>query len=66
LEVLIHGLTINLELKDTTIDLIDEKNWLNLLTEGLTKNCFGLHANTFNVIDDDKCAISDTESSSDF
>jgi hypothetical protein len=66
LEVLIHGLTINLEFKDTTIDLVDEEDWLDLLTEGLTEHSLSLHANTFDVIDDDEGTISDTECSSDF
>jgi hypothetical protein len=66
LEVLIHGLTIDLEFKDTTIDLVDEEDWLDLFTEGLTEHSFSLHANTFDVIDDDKSTISDTEGSSDF
>jgi len=66
LKVLIHGLAVNLEFKDSTIDLVDEKDWLNLFTEGLTENSFCLHANTFDVIDNDEGTISDTESSSDF
>jgi hypothetical protein len=65
LEVLIHGLTINLEFEDTTINLVDEKNWLDLFTEGLTEDGLGLDANTFDVIDDDEGTVSDTESSSD-
>jgi hypothetical protein len=62
---LIHGLTIDLEFEDTTINLVDEKNWLDLLTEGLTKNGLSLDANTFDVIDDDEGTVSDTEGSSD-
>jgi len=65
LEVLVHGLAIDLQLKDTTIDLVDEKNWLDLLTESLTEDSLSLHANTFDVIDDDEGTISDTEGSSD-
>jgi hypothetical protein len=66
LKVLIHGLAVNLEFKDSTIDLVDEKDWLNLFTEGLTENSFCLHANTFDVIDNYEGTISDTEGSSDF
>jgi len=65
LEVLIHGLTINLEFHDTTINLVDEKNGLNLLTKSLTKHSLGLHTDTFDVIDDDEGTISDTKGSSD-
>jgi hypothetical protein len=62
---LIHGLTIDLEFEDTTINLVDEKNWLDLLTKSLTKNGLSLDTNTFDVIDDDEGTVSNTESSSD-
>jgi hypothetical protein len=66
LEVLVHGLTINLQFHDTTINLVNEKNGLDLFTEGLTEHGLGLNADTFDVIDDDEGTISDTEGSSDF
>jgi hypothetical protein len=66
LEVLVHGLTINLELEDTAIDLVNEEDGLDLLTEGLTEHGFGLHADTLDVIDDDESAIGDTEGSGNF
>merc|ERR1712165_468552 len=66
LEVLVHGLTIDLELKDTSVDLVDHHDGLDLLAEGLTEDSLGLHANTFDVIDDDKSTICDTKGSCDF
>jgi hypothetical protein len=66
LEVLIHSLTIDLKFEDTTINLVDEEYGFDLLTESLTKHSFGLYANTFDVIDDDKSTVSDTKGSSDF
>lgn len=32
LEVLIHGFSIDLEFKDTSVDLVDEEDWLDLLS----------------------------------
>jgi len=65
-EGLVHGLAIDLELKDTTIDLVDHHDGLDLLTEGLSEDGLGLDADTFDVIDDDEGAIGDTEGSGDF
>jgi hypothetical protein len=50
---LVHGLAIDLEFKDTTVNLVDEENGLDLFTECLTEHSLGLHANTFDVVDDD-------------
>ena len=63
---MVHGLAIDLEFKDTTVNLVDEENGLDLFTECLTEHSLGLHANTFDVVDDDKSTISNSESSSDF
>ena len=66
LEVLVHGLTINLELEDTSVNLVDHHYGLNLLTESLSEDGLSLHTDTFDVIDDDKGTIGDTKGSSDF
>jgi hypothetical protein len=66
LELLIHVLTLDLELKDTSVNLVDEEDGLDLLTECLSKHGFGLHADTLDVIDDDESTIGDSESSCDF
>ena len=64
LEVLVHGLTIDLELQDASVNLVDHHDGLDLLGKSLTEDSLSLHANTLDVIDDDKSAISDTESGS--
>jgi len=63
---LIHSFTIDLELEDTTINLVDEEDGLDLLTESLTKHSLSLDTNTFDVIDDDESTVSDTEGSGNF
>ena len=65
LEVLVHGLSIDLELENTTIDLVDHHNWLNLLSKSLSEDSLSLDTNTFDIIDDDKSSISNTKGSSD-
>lgn len=66
LEVLVHGLTINLELEDTSINLVNEEDGLNLLSESLSEDGLGLDADTFDVINNDESTIGDTEGSGDF
>ena len=66
LEVLVHGLTINLEFEDTSVDLVNEEDGLNLLSESLSEDGLGLDADTFDVIDNDESSVSDTEGSGDF
>jgi len=63
LEVLIHGLTVDLELEDSAIDLVDHEHGLDLLGKGLTEDSLSLDAHTFDVIDDDESTVSDTEGS---
>ena len=62
LEVLVHGLTIDLEFQDASVNLVDHHDGLDLFGKSLTEDSLSLHANTLDVIDDDKSAISDTES----
>ena len=66
LEVLVHGLTIDLELEDTSINLVNEEDGLNLLSESLSEDGLGLDADTFDVINNDESTIGDTEGSGDF
>jgi hypothetical protein len=54
-----------LELEDTTIDFVDEKDGLDLLLESLTEDSLSLDADTLDVVDDHKGTVSDTEGSSD-
>jgi len=65
-ELLIHGLTINLKFEDTSINLVDHENWDDLLTESLSEDSLGLYGSTFDIVDDDKSTISNSEGSGDF
>jgi hypothetical protein len=55
----------NLKLKESTIDFVDDDDRLDTLTKGLTKDGLGLNTDTFDTVDDNKSAISDTKSSCD-
>ena len=66
LELLVHVLTLNLELEDTSVNLVNEEDWLDLLSECLSEDGLGLDADTLDVIDDDESTIGNSESSSDF
>ena len=64
-EVLVQILLGELEFEKSAIDLVDDDNGLDTLTESLSEHSLGLDADTFDGVDDDECTISDTESSSD-
>ncbi|KAK3059275.1 hypothetical protein LTR53_020424, partial [Teratosphaeriaceae sp. CCFEE 6253] len=51
----------HLQLEQRTIDLVDDDDRLDALTEGLAQHGLGLHAHTLDGIDDDERAVSDTE-----
>mmetsp|Transcript_10291 Transcript_10291/g.15715 ORF Transcript_10291/g.15715 Transcript_10291/m.15715 type:complete len:802 (+) Transcript_10291:228-2633(+) len=63
--VLIHGLAIDLELEDSSVDLVNHENGLDLLTESLSEHSLGLDGHTLDVVDDHKGTIGDSEGSSD-
>lgn len=65
-EGLVEVLLGDLKLEKSTVDLVDDNNGLNTLTESLTQDSLGLDADTFDGVDDDQGTVSDTESSSDF
>jgi hypothetical protein len=65
-EVLVQVLLGDLELEKSTIDLVDDNNGLDALTESLTQDGLGLDAHTLDGVDDDKGTVGDTESGSDF
>ena len=54
-----------LEFEERTIDLVDDDNRFDTLTECLSEHSLGLHAHTFDGVDDDERAIGDTESGRD-
>jgi hypothetical protein len=64
-EGLVQILLGDLELEKSTINLVDDNNWLNALTKSLAEHSLGLDAHTLNGVDDDESTISDTESSGD-
>jgi hypothetical protein len=63
---LIHGLSIDLELKDTSINLVNEEYGLDLFSEGLSEDSLGLHTDSLDVIYDDEGSISDSQGGGDF
>jgi hypothetical protein len=63
-KALVSFVHILLELKNDTIDLVDHKNGLDTFSKSLTQDSLGLHANTFDAIDNDESTIGHTESSS--
>jgi hypothetical protein len=66
LEVLIHGLSIYLEFKDTSVNFVNEENWLDLFTEGLSEDGLCVHTDSLDVIYDDQGSISDSQGGSNF
>jgi hypothetical protein len=64
LEGLVSVLSLELELKKSAVHLVNHNDGLDALTEGLTQNGLGLHADTFDAINDDKGTISHTEGGS--
>merc|ERR1712110_313926 len=65
LEGLVSILSLELQLKKSTIHLVDHQDGLDALTKGLAEHGLGLDAHTFDAIDDDESTISDTEGGSD-
>lgn len=65
-EGLVKILLGDLELEKSAIDLVDDDNGLDALTESLAEHSLGLDAHTLDGVDDDESTIGDTESGSDF
>jgi hypothetical protein len=55
-----------LQFEQSTIDLVNDNDGLDTLTKSLSEDSLGLHAHTFDGVDDDESTIGDTESSGDF
>jgi hypothetical protein len=64
-EGLVKILLGDLELEQSTIDLVDNDDGLDTLGQGLTENGLGLDTDTLDTVNDDKGTIGDTESGSD-
>lgn len=63
-EGLVKILLGDLELEKSTVDLVDNDNRLDALTESLAKHSLGLDADTLDGVDDDESTIGDTKSGS--
>lgn len=64
-EGLVQVLLGDLELEQSTVDLVDDQDGLDTLSQGLTKDSLGLDTDTGDTVDDDQGTVSDTQSSSD-
>ncbi len=53
-EGLVKILLGNLELEQSSVDLVDNDDWLDSLGQGLTENGLGLYTDTLDTVDDDK------------
>jgi hypothetical protein len=65
-KVLVHLFRLELEFKETTIQLVNGEDGNDTFSQSLTKDSFSLYANSFDDIDDDQTTISNTEGSSYF
>ena len=64
-EGLVQILLGHLQLEKGAVDLVDDHHGLDTLTKSLAQHGLGLHAHTFDGVDDDERTVGDTESSSD-
>lgn len=55
-----------LKFEKSTINLVDDNNGLDTLSQSLTQDSLSLDADTFDTVNDDESTVSDTKSSSDF
>jgi hypothetical protein len=56
----------DLEFEKGTVDLVDDEDGFDTLSQSLAEHSLGLDANTGDAVDDDESTIGDTESSSNF
>lgn len=65
-EGLVQILLGDLELEKSTINLVDDNDGLNTLTESLSEHSLGLDTHTLNGVNDDEGTVSDTQGSGNF
>lgn len=65
-EVLIHGLSVVFLFKNSSVDLVNHQNGLDLLLASLSQHSFGLDRHTFDAIDDHEGTVCHSKSSSHF
>ena len=63
---LVKVFLVDLQLKKSTVHLVQTDHRLDTLTKGLAQHRFGLDTDTLDTVDDDKGTIRDTKGSSDF
>ncbi len=54
-----------MQLEQSAVDLVDDDDGLDTLAKSLTQDSLGLHAHTFDAVDNDESAVGDTESGCD-
>lgn len=64
-EILEQVLLGQLQFEQRTVDLVDDNDRLDALTESLTEHSLSLHAHAFNGVNDDESAVGDTQGGSD-
>jgi len=65
-EGLVQVLFADLEFEESSVDLVDDQNGLDTLSERLSEHSLGLDTDTFDTVDNDKGTVGNTEGSSDF
>lgn len=63
---MIHGLTVQLQLKDVPVNFVDHQHGPDFLLAGLSEHCFSLDTDSLHTVDNDECTVSDSECGSDF
>lgn len=64
-EGLVQVLLGDLQLEQSTVDLVDDDDGLDPLTQGLAQHGLGLDTDTLDTVDDDEGTVGDTESGRD-
>ena len=60
-KVLVRLFAVEHEFEEAAIELVHRHHRLDAFTERLTKHGFGLHANTFDAVNDDQRAVGDAQ-----
>lgn len=64
-ERLVQVLLGSLQLQEGSVNLVDNDNWLDSLTQSLSQHGFGLDTDTFNTVDDNQSTVSNSQSGGD-
>lgn len=55
-----------MEFEERAVDFVDDDDGFDTFTESLTKDGFGLDADSFDAVDHDESSVSDSKGGSDF